>query len=175
MKSLMNRKRLLYETTEDIYFYMYNILLILNTFECISEEKNFQDYRKLSFLIDIISNDENYKLFIKYYGKKQEAKSRNLRKLQYLYYDGIEKIKFLRYVLLIMEKNKLIAINNNDNKTNVYIIRENNEAEFFINIRFEEVINKIKNLPRSNSIKKIAYKTFIKNIFKENGVKVWEE
>ena len=74
-----------------------------------------------------------------------------------------------------MEKNKLIAINNNDNKTNVYIIRENNEAEFFINIRFEEVINKIKNLPRSNSIKKIAYKTFIKNIFKENGVKVWEE
>ena len=89
MKSLMNRKRLLYETTEDIYFYMYNILLILNTFECISEEKSFQDYRKLSFLIDIISNDENYKLFIKYYGKKQEAKSRNLRKLQYLYYDGI--------------------------------------------------------------------------------------
>ena len=45
-----------------------------------------------------------------------------------------------------MEKNKLIAINNNDNKTNVYIIRENNEAEFFINIRFEEVINKLDEL-----------------------------
>lgn len=175
MDNLTNRKRLLYETNEDIYFYIYNILLILHTLDCKSEDTSFQDYRKIAFIIDIISNEDSFQLFIKYYGGKQEINNDIKRKLQNIYYEGIEKIKFLRYVLLIMEKNNFIVIEKKDNKVNIFLIEENNKKEFFENKRFTEVVNHIRSIPRIKTLVKVSYKTFIKNIFKENGVAIWED
>lgn len=175
MDKIMNRKRLLYEINEDIYFYIYNILLILHTLECYSGDNSFMDYRKLVFLIDFISNDNDCEIFIRYYKGRIKPNNTIKRNLRDKYYKGIEKIKFLRYVLLIMEKNHYIRLENEDKRVNVYLIKENHQDEFFINKRFEEVINTIKKIPARNILRKVSYKTFIKNIFKINGVDVWED
>lgn len=175
MDNFTNRKRLLYETNEDIYFYIYNILLILHTFDCTSITKSFQDYRKIAFIIDIISNEDSFQLFLKYYGGKGIVNNEVKRKLQNIYYEGIEKIKFLRYVLLIMEKHNFIVLENRNNKINVFLLEENSKKEFFENKRFIDVVNNIKNLPRSKSLVKISYNTFISNTFKENEVTIWED
>ena len=161
----MNRKRLIYNINEDIYFYVYNILFILNTLECYSSQDSFKDYRKLVFLIDFISNDRDCDTFIRYYRGKFKANDAIRRNLRDKYYKGIEKIKILRYVLLIMEKHNYIRLENDENR----------KEGFFENKRFKEVVETIKKIPSPKTLRKVSYKTFIENIFKINGVDVWED
>lgn len=175
MDSITNRKRLLYDINEDIYFYIYNIIFILNTLECYSSEDSFKDYRKLVFLIDFISNRTDCDIFIKFYRGKVTPNETIKRCLRDKYYDGIEKIKFLRYILLIMEKHGYIKLENEDKRVNVILIKENHTEEFLNDKRFKEIIDTINRIPGQKVLKKVAYKTFIENIFKVNGVVVWED
>lgn len=175
MDKIMNRKRLIYDINEDIYFYIYNILFILNTLECYSSQDSFKDYRKLVFLIDFISNDRDCDIFIRYYRGKFKANDNIRRNLRDKYYKGIEKIKILRYVLLIMEKHNYVRLENDEKRVNIILIRENRKEVFFENKRFKEVVETIKKIPSPKTLRKVSYKTFIENIFKINGVDVWED
>lgn len=175
MDSITNRKRLLYDINEDIYFYTYNIIFILNTLQCYSSEESFKDYRKLVFLIDFISNRTDCDIFIKFYKGKLVPNETIKRYLRDKYYLGMEKIRFLRYILLMMEKHGYIKLENEDKRANVILIKENHSEEFLNDKRFREVIDTINRIPARKILKKVSYKTFIDNIFRVNGVVVWED
>ena len=55
MEKISNKKRLMYMSGEDFYFFSYNIFLILKELNCFNG-RTFKDYRKLPYLVDIISD-----------------------------------------------------------------------------------------------------------------------
>lgn len=168
-------KRLLYDNSEDLYFLTYNLVLILSVLDCKNEKSSFKDYRKLVFLIPIISNEKNTQLLLNYYKNEIKPNENIIKELNRIYYDAIDTVTLVRYLLLILEKRNLIKIITEDNKVNIYLV-ENETIKIFIkNSKFEnekrritEIKGKIKGLRRLN------YMTFVDKFFKENGVAIWE-
>lgn len=175
MKDTFNKKRLLYNNSEDLYFLTYNIILILHYLECVNPNNTFKDYRKLIFLIPIISRDNNTTLLCDYYKKKLQPNNNISKEIGRIYYDSIEDVALIRYLLIILEKKDIIALVAEDNKTNLYLKQSTILKEFVNNEKFtleKERINKIKN--NVTRIKSLKYMTFVNNFFKSNGVAIWE-
>lgn len=172
----IKKKRLLYDKSEDIHFAIYNILLLLYYLGCTNEKKAFRDYRKLTFLIPIISDEVLNTIFIDYYRGKNEINKNIRRRLIRIYNGGIENISFIRYILLILEKNNFIKLIEEESKINLYLCKQSSLEEFLENAIFKDEIRCINNIKNSNyQLAKVSYSTFINNLFKVNGVSVWEE
>ncbi|WP_213818284.1 hypothetical protein [Garciella nitratireducens] len=172
----IKKKRLLYDKSEDIYFSIYNILLLLNYLGCVNEDKAFKDYRKLTFLIPLISDEVLNTIFIDYYRGKSEINKNIRRRLDKIYNGGIENIPFIRYILLILEESNFIKLIGEENKVNLYLCQQSNLENFLGNTIFADEIKCINNIKIGNyQIAKVSYSTFINNLFKVNGVSVWEE
>jgi hypothetical protein len=50
------KKRMMFIKSEDYNFLTYNIFIILNGLDCIDGKSSLKDHRKISFLIDFVSN-----------------------------------------------------------------------------------------------------------------------
>lgn len=175
MDKKLDEKRLLYNKSEDLHFITYNILLILYHLGCIDEKKEFKDYRKLSFLISIVPDDKMTLLAKDYYNGTNIANESIKDSINKLYFQSIENIILIRYVLLILEERQILKIDNKENSSSIHLVNVDKYKEFLISEKFEEEIENIKilkkNIYRLSSIK---YITFIDNLFKKNGVAVWE-
>ncbi|MGO5092634.1 hypothetical protein [Clostridium sp. LCP25S3_F10] len=175
MDKKLNEKRLLYNKSEDLHFITYNILLILYHLGCIDEKKELKDYRKLSFLISIVPDDKITLLVKDYYDMTNIANESIKDSINKLYFQSIENIILIRYVLLILEERHILKINNKKNSSNIYLVNVNKYKEFLISEKFEEEIKNIKVLKKNISrLSSIKYITFIDKLFKKNGVAVWE-
>lgn len=175
MDKKLHEKRLLYNKSEDLYFITYNILLILYHLGCIDEKKKFKDYRKLSFLISIVP-DHNITLLAKdYYNGTNIANESIKDSINKLYFQSIENIILIRYVLLILEERQILKIDNEENSSSIHLVNVDKYKEFLISEKFEEEIENIKMLKKNiYRLSSIKYITFIDNLFKKNGVAVWE-
>ena len=54
-EKIENKKRIMYMSGEDFYFFTYNILIILKELGC-TDGRVFRDYRKLPYVVDVISD-----------------------------------------------------------------------------------------------------------------------
>lgn len=169
------RKRLSFIKTEDLYYMIYNILLILYTYGCISEDKKFKDYRKLSYILIFINNKRNIQL-LKYITEDHINNLEKKKELKKLYFLGMENREYLKYVLLLLEKKEIIGLTLNKDIISVYLIIDNEIESFLKNKIFNNDKDNILGLKEIiKSIKTIKYESFIKKVFKENGVSVWEK
>lgn len=175
MKDKFKLKRLLYNNSEDLYFLTYNIILILSILDCKTENTCFKDYRKLIFLIPIISNEKNTQLLLNYYKSDVKPNANIIKELNRIYYDAIETITLIRYLLLILEKRKIINIIVENNKVNIYLLESEKIKMFTQNPIFEKEKKRIELIKEKvKYLKKINYMTFVENLFKVNGVAIWE-
>ncbi|MGN4752792.1 hypothetical protein COM24_08760 [Bacillus toyonensis] len=175
MNKQFDKKRLTYSRSEDLYFITYNIILILYHLNCVNKKKQFKDYRKLVFLIPIISDDKLTTIFLDYYKGKNTPNKTIRNVINRLYYESIENIILIRYVLMILERKEIITLVNDTNKTNIYLNKIENCAMLVRDNRFSreiERIGKVKN--NINRISILNYMTFVDNFFKRNGVAIWE-
>lgn len=171
----LDKKRLLYNQSEDLHFITYNILLILYHLGCCSKKNKFKDYRKLAFLISIISDNTVTMLARDYYDRINEPNGNIVDSLNKLYFKSIENIILIRYVLIILEQKGVIEIESEDNKTNIYLLDHKKYTEFCSSEKFNEEIQNITILRSSIAkLRTIKYITFIDKMFKKNGVAVWE-
>lgn len=175
MDKLFNRKRLMYNNSEDLYFITYNIILILYHLNCIGETKQFKDYRKLVFLIPIIIDDKKTTILIDYYKGKNNPNRNIQRVINRLYYDSIEELTLIRYVLMILEQKNIINLVADEKKTNLYINNKERCGILASDKRFIEEKQRILKLKKNIfRLSTINYMTFVENFFKGNGVAVWE-
>ncbi|WP_079529957.1 hypothetical protein [Halobacillus hunanensis] len=175
MRNLFDIKRLMYNNSEDLYFITYNIILLLYHLHCKSEKKQFKDYRKLAFLIPIISDEKKTRILIDYYKGKVTPNNNIHKELNRIYYDSIENIILIRYVLVIMERKGIINLVADTNKTNLFI-NDIEEFELFaedkrFNTEKQRILAIKKNI---NSLSRLNYMTFVNEFFKRNGVAIWE-
>lgn len=175
MDKQFDKKRLMYNKSEDLYFVTYNIILILYYLGSVNKEKVFKDYRKLAFIIPIISDDKNITILLDYYKGKLNPNKNIQSVINRLYYDSIENIILIRYVLMILEKKEIIILVNEANKTNLYINKIEDCEKLASNTMFNREASRILKLKKGvSSIRTLKYITFVDNFFKRNGVAIWE-
>lgn len=158
------RKRLMFIQKEDYNFLTYNLLLLLKYYGAVSKESKFQDFKKISYLINFISKDSNFDNYNKY-------------ELARIYSKSHLKKQLLSHIVLVLKNKQYIGVDINyvRNSLDIWLIEENIPEDFLNSILFEKEIENIKylrsELPLLKSIKLI---TLLNEIFTKNNVKIWE-
>lgn len=158
------KKRIMFIQKEDYNFLTYNFLLILKYLDANSKESKFQDFRKISYLVQFISTNTNFNEYDKH-------------ELSQIYSKSHLKKQLLSHLILILKNKNYIGVDVNyyRNSLDVWIIEDNIPKDFFDKKLFKKEIENIKllksQLPR---LKTLTLKTVVDNIFTKNQVITWE-
>lgn len=158
------KKRIMFIQKEDYNFLTYNILLTLKYLGANSKESKFQDYRKISYLIQFISTNSNFNEYTK-------------EELAIIYSKSHLKKQLLSHLILILKNKNFIGVdvNHSRNSLDIWLIEENIPNIFFDRNLFIKEIENIKiiksKLPR---LKILTLKNVVDTIFTNNKVITWE-
>lgn len=158
------KKRIMFIQKEDYNFLTYNLLLLLKYLGATSKESKFQDYRKISYLIQFISTQSDFSNFSK-------------EELALVYSKSHLKKQLLSHLILILKNKEYISVdvNYNRNSLDIWINEVNIPDNFFDKTFFKKEIENIKvlksELPR---LKVLTLKNVVDTIFTNNRVITWE-
>lgn len=158
------KKRLMFIQKEDYNFLTYNILLILKHLDATSKESKFHDFKKISYLVQFISTNPNFKDYDK-------------RELSEIYSKSHLKKQLISHLILILKNKNYIGVDVNfhRNSLDIWLIENNIPEDFFDKELFKKEIGNIKyiksELPR---LKILTLKTVVDTIFTKNKVITWE-
>ncbi|GBC63428.1 hypothetical protein DENIS_4422 [Desulfonema ishimotonii] len=175
MSDLNAKKRLMYLSGEDFYLYCYSILVILDSLGCHDgNDKYFRDYRKLAFLIDIISNDKNVYVISHAVGK--ELNPKDYECLLDSYSSGLTRRSEILKLLFVLEKRGYVVLKRGRKIQEIDVmLRKNNLPDNFLGEPiFESEYKNIKSV--SQKVRRLAsltLETMLKKIYVDNGVKIW--
>lgn len=158
------KKRIMFIQKEDYNFLTYNLLLLLKYLGATSKESKFQDYRKISYLIQFISTQSDFSNLSK-------------EELSLVYSKSHLKKQLLSHLILILKNKEFISVdvNYNRNSLDIWINEGNIPDNFFDKVFFKKEIENIKvlksKLPR---LKVLTLKNVVDTIFTNNRVITWE-
>lgn len=158
------KKRIMFIQKEDYNFLTYNLLLLLKYLGATSKKSKFQDYRKISYLIQFISTQSDFSSLSK-------------EELSLVYSKSHLKKQLLSHLILILKNKEFISVdvNYNRNSLDIWINEGNIPDNFFDKVFFKKEIENIKvlksKLPR---LKVLTLKNVVDTIFTNNRVITWE-
>ncbi|MEE6141203.1 hypothetical protein V2151_05085 [Bacillus cereus] len=171
------KKRIMFNRDEDYYFITYNILIILKAYGCKNSKSKWIDYRKLSYLLPLVSNSSLLDLYIRYIDDNRIPPKEDIELLRDTYFKSKLRLKLITSILFTLEANQLVSLMKNDRRhtIDIWINQESISKTFFKSELFEaevQNINKLKNtIPR---LKSLSTKTLLERLYTNNGVSVWE-
>lgn len=163
-KKHLAKKRLMFIQKEDYNFLTYNFLILLNELNCTSENKKFNDFRKIAYLVEFISSN------IKLEDYKQTE-------LSNIYLRAQLKKKLLSHLILTLKNKEYlnVSLNTTHRTLDLWLNKEKIPSDFFDKDFFK---HEILNIQRLKKIAKIApkqkLKTLIDNLYTNRGVLTWE-
>lgn len=158
------RKRMMFIQKEDYNFLIYNTLLILDTLECNSESKQFSDFRKIAYLVDIISSSKN-------------LNDLTQNELTSIYSKAQLKKKLLSHVLVVLKNNQMLGITLNRTRQtfDIWIKKENIPNGFLKELIFKKEKENILQVKKSvGSLPKSTIKTMVEKLFTSKNIMTWE-
>jgi hypothetical protein len=158
------RKRMMFIQKEDYNFLIYNTLLILDTLECNSESKQFSDFRKIAYLVDIISSSKN-------------LNDLTQNELTSIYSKAQLKKKLLSHVLVVLKNNQMLGITLNRTRQtfDIWIKKENIPNGFLNELIFKKEKENILQVKKSvGSLTKSTIKTMVEKLFTSKNIMTWE-
>ncbi len=158
------KKRMMFIQREDYNFLTYNFLILLNELNCVSEDKKFNDFRKIAYLIEFISNN----ITIEDYTEIE---------LSNIYLRAQLKKKLLSHLIIVLKNKQYLemSLNHTHRTLDVWINKEKIPNDFFNSEYFsQEILNiqKLKKFAKISSNQKL--KTMIDNLYTNRGVLTWE-
>lgn len=158
------KKRMMFIQREDYNFLTYNFLILLNELNCVSEDKKFNDFRKIAYLVEFISNN----IAIEEYTEIE---------LSNIYLRAQLKKKLLSHLIITLKNKQYleISLNTTHRTLDVWINKEKIPDDFFNSEYFsQEVLNiqKLKKFAKISS--RQTLKTMIDKLYNERGVLTWE-
>lgn len=158
------KKRLMFIQQEDYNYLCYNLILILDTLECIEEDKRFRDFRKIAYLIDFTSSTKDLECYTK-------------DELMNVYSKAQLKKKLLSHLLIVLKNREYlgISINTTHKSFDIWLIKKNIPSEFFDKEYFSHEIKNLQKIKKSvHSIKTSAIKTMVDRFFTSKNILTWE-
>lgn len=166
-------KRLSFIKAEDIFFIIYNTLIFLDNLQCNSEKKIFKDWRKLVFIIYLVNDKRSIEILKEC--SRGVLNDQFTKELKRIYIEGAQNKNLVKYILLLLEKKKLICLVKGKVELDVYLLENDEVKKFIKNELFDDEKENIKELRELfPKIRILSYKTLLEKIFKNNGVEIWE-
>lgn len=164
------KKKIMFSVNDDLYYIIYNIIIILEKYKCKSPKKTFKNFIKIAFLSTIISNDAYVFAFRRLKNRKNIS---DIDLISKAFIEGLVNIENTKRGVFILEKRKIITVNKKDNS--IYINSKNINKEFELNKVFNyEIINLEDFNALFDRISMLTLNTFIEKVFKDNGVESWQ-
>jgi hypothetical protein len=168
------KKRLMYLSGEDFYFYCYSALITLDYLKC-KEGKYFKDYRKLAFIIEFIKDK---KLGYIISGKK--GKSLNPIDKEYLfgsYSAGLSRRSEVLKLLFTLEKKNYIFLQKGGSQSEIDVsLNERSIPNNFFNKKlFAQEYNNIRIFCNNVSrLSVLRLDTMLNRVYEQNGIMTWD-
>ncbi|MFU2014798.1 hypothetical protein ACM6Q7_06930 [Peribacillus butanolivorans] len=175
-KNLYIKKKIMFNKEQDFNFVAYNNLLILTAFKCFSEEKRWQDYRKLIYLYPYVADSSLLELLRRAIANTP-LHPFDKEILRETYTKSFLKTSMVKLLLLNLERNDKISFSKNKSKPtlDVWINVEKLPGNFLNQQVFEAEYG---NLERIKTIfprlRTMSLKTILEKVYEENGVNIWE-
>ena len=136
------------------------IIQILEILDCYNKKKSFKDFRKLNYIINFFTNNEDLELLIKFLNKERLEKF-EMSILRNIYFKSkIEEETYNTSVIILVNK-KIIGFYKTKEKNNIFLLDNEVINGTIIN---NEVLEKVKKL---NFIKEALYKWNYDKILEE--------
>lgn len=167
-----NKKRLMYIQSEDFYFLTYNIFILLKELGCVNEKRFFRDYKKISFLIDFISDPS-----LVYLIEKERLTELDKKILAETYSSGLVRIKEMNKLIYSLAKRKVLNLSRRPSSHEVEISLNTNsiEKEFFSNELFKIEIDNINVIKQSvKRLSSLTIEGLESSLYKSRGVNTWQ-
>lgn len=177
LEKLKDKKRLMFSKDEDYYFITYNLLILLNTIGCISQDSKFIDYTKLAYIIPFVSDTNLLNIILKYNELERYPSREEIEKLQETYLRSRIRIKLLTTIILALEHKGLITLRKNERRhcIDIWINKDKIPNSFLNSSLFKiEVENTLKFKSFISRLKSLSAKTLQENIFANKGVRLWD-
>lgn len=158
------KKRMMFIQREDYNFLTYNFLILLNELDCVSENKKFNDFRKIAYLVEFISNN----IAIEEYTEIE---------LSNIYLRAQLKKKLLSHLIITLKNKQYleISLNTTHRTLDVWINKEKMPDDFFNGEYFSQEISNIQKLKKFAKISpRQTLKTMIDVLYKNRGILTWE-
>jgi hypothetical protein len=170
------KKRMMFAKGDDFYFIAYNVLLLLLDLGCDSSDKVFKDYRKLSYLVDFISNP----LLIGIVAEGKEAgvarSSIDGHELSLAYSRGASRQHLVMRLLCALERKGLVGIERGTQQEGFDVFLRKNQlpSGFLDDQLYESERANIRTLRQLfPQLRIVKLKTLLQQLFAANGVEVW--
>ena len=158
------KKRLMFIHREDYNFLAYSLIILLKSLNCVKENKQFRDFRKIAYLIDFINNDG-------------EISNYSESELAIIYSRSQIKKQLLHHLLIILRNKDYIGISRNDTHKsfNLWLKEENLPEGFIDKVYFAHQFDNIQALKKLvRSLITVSMKDLTTTVFKDNNVLTWE-
>ena len=172
MSDVSTKKRLMYLSDEDFYFYCYSVFVILDSLGC-RDGKYFRDYRKLAFLTDIVGDDKTVYVVSHSLGKSPNPK--DYERLLDSYSNGLTRRSEILKLLFVLEKKGYVRLNRGKaQEIDVTLTKENLPNDFFGSNVFDSECKNIKSVSKKvGRLASLTLDTMLNKIYVENGVRTW--
>lgn len=168
------KKKLMFISSDDFYLLTYATIIILDSLKC-TDERFFKDYRKIPFIIEMITNSRN--MLILELSASGELHKGDKEFLFHSYTNGLAKRSEALKILFTLEKKGYVSLHKGDAEAlvNITLNKESLPPKFLVKEVFKsEYMNceRFKRVVQRSTV--ITLDTFLGKVYRDRGIKIWE-
>lgn len=168
------KKNLMFISSDDFYLITYSTIIILDCLDC-TKTREFKDYRKIPFIIELINNKRNIAILEATPLEKLHKSDRDY--LFQSYTNGLAKRSETLKILFTLEKKGYISLQQGsiESLVNITLKKENLPKDFLSKKIFDteyQNCQKFKKIIQRSTT--LTLDTFLSKTYRDRGVKIWE-
>ncbi|QZX80842.1 hypothetical protein [Metapseudomonas otitidis] len=168
------KKNLMFISSDDFYLLTYATLIILDCLNC-TNGRVFKDYRKIPFIIELITNNRSILILESSNTEKPHKSDRDF--IFHSYTNGLARRSETLKILFTLEKKGYVSLHKGDTESliNITLNREELPPKFLSKRVFKSEYTNCekfkKAIQRSTAI---TLDTFLSKVYRDRGIKIWE-
>lgn len=177
-KDMNIKKRMMFIMDEDYYFLTYNVIFILDIFNCYSKKRKFLDYRKLSYLISFLKSQNNLEIYLNLFKDDFDISISKYEKLLNIYTKSEYVDPQIRKLLFSLERNNIVELIKDEKYGSLSLfLNKNSKVESILSSKiFSEEKSRVELMKNTYPrIWYIKFDTFLSKVFQKNGVATWAD
>ncbi|KGE17225.1 hypothetical protein [Paenibacillus wynnii] len=170
------KKRMMFSTEDDYYYFVYNSIVFLHTLGFTSEKNRLQEWTKLNYLIPFISNHALINMIQTYKSLGKSASTLDKELLKETYIKSRLRLNWTGSLFFALEQKGIFSMKKNDKRKSfdVWLCPENVSNEFKNCEMFQtEKQHSLQIKQMFSYIKTMKTDSLLDELFRNRGVKIW--
>lgn len=175
LSKLEVKRKMMFIKGEDFYYLTYNILILLHCFECYKPEKAFKDHRKLTYLIELMSDSNLLECFLEVFKTDKSFRTDDKRSMFEMFCNAKMRTNQITKLVFALNRNNHIFVDKHKYNINLWLNDCQEIKELVSSETYKiEISNCLKIKKAMPMLRIMSLETMLNKIFDENGVKTWD-